>query len=96
MYKSVLDYFEKTVQRVPQKMAVRHKEEECTFARLQEKAQKLGSYIIKLAGSVKIVRLLFYFQNQLKQLFLIWAYHTAAIFLIIWILKHQFTDWRIL
>ena len=53
MYKSVLDYFEETVQRVPQKMAVRHKEEECTFARLQEKAQKLGSYIIKLAGSVK-------------------------------------------
>ena len=43
MYKSVLDYFEETVQRVPQKMAVRHKEEECTFARLQEKAQKLGS-----------------------------------------------------
>ena len=38
MYKSVLDYFEETVQRVPQKMAVRHKEEECTFARLQEKA----------------------------------------------------------
>ena len=73
MYKSVLDYFEETVQRVPQKMAVRHKEEECTFARLQEKAQKLG-----------------------KQLFLIWAYHTAAIFLIIWILKRRFTDWRIL
>ena len=53
MYKSVLDYFEETVQRVPEKMAVRHKEEECTFAGLQEKAQKLGSYIIKLAGSVK-------------------------------------------
>ena len=51
MYKSVLDYFEETVQRVPEKMAVRHKEEECTFAGLQEKAQKLGSYIIKLAGS---------------------------------------------
>ena len=79
MYKSVLDYFEETVQRVPEKMAVRHKEEECTFAGLQEKAQKLGSYIIKL-----------------KRLFLIWAYHTAAIFLIIWILKRRFTDWRIL
>ena len=35
MYKSVLDYFEETVQRVPEKMAVRHKEEECTFAGLQ-------------------------------------------------------------
>ena len=53
MYKSVLDYFEETVQQVPEKMAVRHKGEECTFAGLQEKAQKLGSYIIKLAGSVK-------------------------------------------
>ena len=96
MYKSVLDYFEETVQRVPQKMAVRHKEEECTFARLQEKSQKLGSYIIKLAGSVKNRPIVVLLQNQLKQLFLIWAYHTAAIFLIIWILKRRFTDWRIL
>ena len=38
MYKSVLDYFEETVQRVHEKMAVRHKEEACTFAELQEKA----------------------------------------------------------
>ena len=53
MYKSVLDYFEKTVQQVPEKIAVRHKKEECTFAGLQEKAQKLGSYIIRLAGAVK-------------------------------------------
>ena len=27
MYKSVLDYFDETVQRVPQKVAVRHKED---------------------------------------------------------------------
>ena len=53
MYKSVLDYFEETVQRVHEKMAVRHKEEACTFAELQEKAQKLGSYIVELTGSVK-------------------------------------------
>ena len=53
MYKSVLDYFEKTVQRVPDKMAIRHKEEGCTFTELQEKAQKLGSYIVELAGTVK-------------------------------------------
>ena len=53
MYKSVLDYFEETVQQVPEKMAVRHKGEECTFAGITGKGTKLGSYIIKLAGSVK-------------------------------------------
>ena len=53
MYKSVLDYFEETVQRVPEKMAVRHKGEACTFAELQEKAKKLGSYIVELTGSAK-------------------------------------------
>ena len=41
MYKSVLDYFEETVQQVPEKMAVRHKGEECTFAGLQERHKSL-------------------------------------------------------
>ena len=96
MYKSVLDYFEETVQRVPQKMAVRHKEEECTFARLQEKAQKLGSYIIKLAGSVKNRPIVVLLPKSIEAVVSDLAYHTAAIFLIIWILKRRFTDWRIL
>lgn len=53
MYKSVLDYFEETVERVPRKIAVRHNEDNCTFGILQEKAQKLGSYIIEQIGNQK-------------------------------------------
>ena len=29
MYKSVLDYFEETVKRVPEKKAIRHNEDDC-------------------------------------------------------------------
>ena len=53
MYKSVLDYFEETVKRVPEKKAIRHNEDDCTFAMLQEQAQKLGSYMIELVGDIK-------------------------------------------
>ena len=40
MYKSVLDYFEETVKRVPEKKAIRHNEDDCTFAMNYRKRQK--------------------------------------------------------
>ena len=78
MYKSVLDYFEETVKRVPEKKAIRHNEDDCTFAMLQEQAQKLGSYMIELVGDIK---------NRPIVVLLLWqilVYHTVVIFSIIW------------
>ena len=48
MYKSVLDYFEETVAANPDKTALVHKEETCTFAQLMQKGEKLGTLLSHL------------------------------------------------
>lgn len=48
MYKSVLDFFENTVTAHPEKNALIHKEESCTFSELADKGKKLGTLISHL------------------------------------------------
>ena len=84
MYKSVLDYFEETVKRVPEKKAIRHNEDDCTFAMLQEQAQKLGSYMIELVGDIKNRPIVDCYPNPWMLLWQILVYHTVVIFSIIW------------
>lgn len=45
MYKSILDYFEETALKNPDKCALIHKEETCTFFQLLEKGKKVGCLI---------------------------------------------------
>ena len=48
MYKSVLDFFEETVAANPEKNALIHKEESCTFNGLADKGKKLGTLLSQL------------------------------------------------
>lgn len=53
MKSHMLDYFEETVKRRGNTAAVRHHDQEITFAGLQEKAEKLGTWLLSvLEGSV--------------------------------------------
>lgn len=45
MYKSILDYLEETVAVNPDKTALVHKEETCTFAQLLDRGEKLGTLL---------------------------------------------------
>ena len=45
MYKSILDYFEKTVAANPDKAALLHREDSCSFTELMQRGQKLGSLL---------------------------------------------------
>lgn len=48
MYKSVLDFFEETVEAYPEKNALVHKENSCTFLELADKGKKLGTLLSHL------------------------------------------------
>lgn len=48
MYKSVLDYFEETAAANPDKVALIHKDETCTFAQLLHNGEKLGTMLSHL------------------------------------------------
>ncbi len=45
MYKSILDYFEKTVAANPDKASLIHREDSCSFTELMQRGQKLGSLL---------------------------------------------------
>ena len=49
---NLLDCFENTADRMPDKKAVFHKEESITFRELREKAQELGCVLVKETGGV--------------------------------------------
>lgn len=53
MYKSVLDYFEETVEKNREKTALVHGNSSCTFGQLLLKGKKLGTYLSQQLGECK-------------------------------------------
>lgn len=45
MYRNMLDYFEETVVHSPQKAALLHRDEQMTFAQLQQKSKRLAAFL---------------------------------------------------